>query len=48
VAAEAGDEGEVEAEFVFEPVDGVAGAAGEDADEVVTSELACLNRYEMR
>ena len=42
VTAEAGDLGEVKGELVLEPVDGVAGLAGEDADEVVARELAGL------
>ena len=43
VTAEAGDLGEVEGELVLEPVDGVAGLAGEDSDEVVARELASLH-----
>lgn len=39
LAAEARDLGEVEPEAADEPVDGVGGAAGEHADEVVAREL---------
>lgn len=39
LAAEARDLGEVEPEAVDEPVDGVGGAPGEHADEVVAREL---------
>lgn len=42
VAAEAGYLGQVKAKLILEPVDGVTGAAGEDLDKVVASEVACL------
>ena len=41
VAAETGDEGKVEVEFVLKPVDGACGATGEDLDEVVACEVLC-------
>ena len=40
--------GEVEAELVYEPVDGVTGAASEDTDEVVAGEVTGLSREGLR
>lgn len=40
MATETGNLGEIEAKLVLEPVDGVTRATGEDADEVVTGEVA--------
>jgi hypothetical protein len=48
VTAKARDLGEVEAELVLEPVDGIAGAASEDLDEVVACELARLYTHHFR
>jgi hypothetical protein len=39
VAAETGDLGEVEAEALDEPVDGVTRAVREDVDQVITGQL---------
>ena len=48
VTAETSDLGEIEAELVLEPVDGVAGAASQNTDEVVAGELACLRQESVR
>ena len=42
MAAKTRDLGEVEGELVLEPIDGVAGLAGEDSNEIVARELASL------
>jgi hypothetical protein len=44
VTAEAGDFREVELEFVLEPVHGIAGSTSQDADEIITSEVASLEK----
>jgi hypothetical protein len=43
VAAEPGDLGKVEGKLILEPVDGITRAAGQNADEIVASEVACLD-----
>ena len=42
VATKTSNLGEVKTELVLEPVDGVAGTAGQDADEVIAGELTGL------
>ena len=42
VTTETSDLREVEAELVLQPIDGVTGATGQDADEVVAGEFAGL------
>lgn len=43
MATETGDLGEVKAELVLKPIDGVTRAASEDCDEVITSKFASLS-----